>query len=92
MKVRRCRFIASVPPTAGADGDTGAARVLGVILVPSPTNRELDCERGRVVEDASLGKVEAPFREVLGVPEARFLDVAMSIHQSAIEKYRHTSS
>lgn len=41
----------------------------------NPVKRELDCDRGRVVEEAILGRVDTPpFRELLlGVPEARFL-------------------
>lgn len=40
-----------------------------------PLNSELECERGRVVDEANLGKAEGPpFRELLlGAPDARFL-------------------
>lgn len=53
---------------------TFGGREAGIIPLLKPVNIELDCDRGRVVEEASLGSVETPFRELLvGVPDARFL-------------------
>lgn len=53
---------------------TFGGRVAGITPLLKPVNIELDCDRGRVVEEASLGSVETPFRELLlGVPDARFL-------------------
>jgi len=53
---------------------TFGGRAAGITPLLKPVNIELDCDRGRVVEEASLGSVETPFREVLlGVPDARFL-------------------
>ena len=76
--VRRWRFIVIGP--AGAAGATRlGGRDMGTIVLVSS---ELDCERGRVVDDASLGSADAPFREVLlGAPEARFLCETVSICQ-----------
>lgn len=66
VEVRRCRFIETVPPAPP-----------GPVLElprPKPDNSELECERGRVVEEASFGNALVPFRAVpLGVPDARFL-------------------
>ncbi len=79
--VRRWRFIVIGP--AGAAGATRlGGRDMGTIVLVSS---ELDCERGRVVDDASLGSADAPFREVLlGAPEARFLCETVSICQKKV--------
>ena len=72
-EVRLCRLTASVPPAAEADG-AKPVLLLGVIRVPEVRDA-VDADLGRVVEDASLGKLpEPPFREApLGAPDARFL-------------------
>jgi len=64
--------MASVPPVLV---DPSPTRPPGGDRVPaSPDNRELDEERGRVEEEAILGKLELPLRELLlGAPDARFL-------------------
>lgn len=68
---RRCRFMASVPeevptPTRLPAGTRDAASPDSILV-------EVE-ERGRVEDEAILGKVEAPLRvALLGVPEARFL-------------------
>ena len=68
--VRRWRFIVMGPTLLLP----GARVLLGTIPLDNPVRIELDCERGRVVDEASLGRVETPFRELLlGAPEARFL-------------------
>lgn len=70
VEVRRCRFIDTVPPTALDPPEP----VPEVPPRPRPDNSELECDRGRVVEDASFGNVFVPFRAVpLGVPDARLL-------------------
>lgn len=56
-------------PTATLGG-----RVAGITPLVKPVKSEPDWDRGRVVDEASLGRVETPFRELLlGVPDARFL-------------------
>lgn len=61
------------PPPVVGDGPT-PIRVAGLIRVPRPDRRELECERGREVEGASFGVVEVVLREPpVGAPEARFL-------------------
>jgi len=53
---------------------TFGGRAAGITPLLKPVNIELDWDRGRVVEEASLGSAETPFRELLlGVPDARFL-------------------
>jgi len=53
------------------------------IPLGKPVKSELECDLGRVVEDAILGKVDTPFLVVLvGVPDARFL----------LDKGKYTSS
>lgn len=75
VEVRRCRFIETVPPTP-PDEPPG----LGPVPRPKPDNSELECERGRVVEEASLGNAFAPFRAVpLGVPDARLRFLITSV-------------
>lgn len=74
LEVRRCRFIANVPPPAG-DAPI-PARLPSAIREPvRPLVRLLVVlDRGRVDDEANLGKLPAPLRAVpLGVPEARFL-------------------
>jgi hypothetical protein len=69
-EVRRCRFMETVPPTALDE----PPELVPEAPRPKPDNSELECERGRVVEEASFGNAFAPFRAVpLGVPDARFL-------------------
>jgi hypothetical protein len=72
VEVRRCRFIESV---LAAAADTPPRPVLGgPEPLPIPDNKEPECERGRVVDEAILGRVDDPFRELPpGAPEARFL-------------------
>jgi hypothetical protein len=61
----------TVPPTALEDPPGPAPEAPPR---PKPDNSELECERGRVVEEASFGNALAPFRAVpLGVPDARLL-------------------
>jgi len=64
-----------------AAGDALAGRGVGSEPLVSPVSNELECDRGRVADDAaSLGSVDAPFRELLfGVPEARFLFLMTSV-------------
>lgn len=75
VEVRRCLFTESVPIVAGATlnrlfpGDMREpGRPMGMLLVV--------LDRGRVDDEAILGKVEFPFRDVLpvGCPDARFLN------------------
>lgn len=71
VEVRRCRFMASVPAAAVVDPPRPGPG--GPEPLPSP-DKELECERGRVVDEASFGKAFVPFREFpLGAPEALFL-------------------
>lgn len=74
VDVRRWRFIV-IGPSATLGG-----RGAGITPLVNPVNSELDCDRGRVVDEASLGSVDTPpFRELLlGVPEARFLQARVS--------------
>lgn len=63
---------------AGAAGaalaTTFSGRAVGATFLVRPVRSELDCERGRVVDEASLGRVDTPFRALLlGAPDARFL-------------------
>jgi len=72
---RRWRFIVIGPTAAAVMGGRGAVDTTPLVR---PVNSELECERGRVVEEASLGKVETPpFRVLLllGAPDARFLNL-----------------
>lgn len=65
VEVRRCRFMETVPPTPPEPAPEAPR--------PKPDNSELECERGRVVEEASFGNALAPFRAVPLVPDARLL-------------------
>jgi len=50
--------------------------------LPNPPTIEFEWERGRVVDDAILGRAETPFRELLlGVPEARLLRASFRLHR-----------
>lgn len=73
VEVRLCRFIASVPVLE--DGACPPRLLCATRELAPEASEAAEDDRGRVVEDASLGKPpEALFREVLlGVPEARFL-------------------
>lgn len=66
----------------------------GSILRVIPVTTDPDCERGRVVDEAILGRPLVPFRELLvGVPEARFLRITSEYgpHDSG-SIHNHTSS
>jgi hypothetical protein len=76
-------------PTGAAGGAPATAfggRDEGATFLVRPVRSELDCERGRVVDDASLGRVDTPFRALLlGAPDARFLgDMSVNCQQDNI--------
>lgn len=50
----------------------GPARLIEGTALLKPDRSELDWDRGLVVDAAILGRA-APFRELLGAPDARFL-------------------
>lgn len=80
-EVRLCRFIDMPPPPTTPPPPAAACVTLTRVLPAEGTPprvaldcNELDCERGRDVEDAILGRA-VPLRDpLLGLPDARFLD------------------
>jgi hypothetical protein len=89
VEVRRCRFMAMVVPIPPAEL-LGATRPPGDSCDDGNTLLVVDA-RGRVDEEAILGKVELPLREApFGAPEARFLSREISMQPSvmtAVLKY-----
>ena len=72
---------------------TFGGRAAGITPLLNPVKSELDCDRGRVVEEASLGRVETPFRELLlGVPDARFLREKHKYTSGRMQKNRELTS
>lgn len=73
VDIRRCLFRASVP------GEDGPNPTLFAPVIPRPFANPVGTvlvvdARGRVFDDASLGKPAPPLRALpLGAPEARFL-------------------
>jgi hypothetical protein len=66
-----------VPPATATVGAGGAARPVEGDPPPPrlrlADSKELECERGRVGCEASLGKVWLLREDVVGAPEVRFL-------------------
>lgn len=73
VDIRRCLFIAVAP------GEDGPSPTLLTLVIPRPFENPVGTvlvvdARGRVFDDASLGKPVFPLRALpLGAPEARFL-------------------
>jgi len=79
--VRLCRFIAILldtpPPPPPAAACVTLTRAVPVDNAPPLTvldDTELDCDRGRDVEDAILGSAPPLRKPLLELPEARFLE------------------
>lgn len=79
--VRLCRFMAKLlvltpppPPAAACVTLTRGVQTDGAPPLVALDNNELDCERGRDVDDAILGSVVLLREPLLGLPDARFLD------------------
>ena len=59
---------------------------------PSADTKELECDRGRDVDEANLGNPDVPLRELLlGAPDALFLDI-MLVSTGCLRCQQHTSS
>lgn len=76
-------------PAAAATVDV---RPAGSIPLAKPDTIDPDCERGRVVDDAILGRPLVGFRELLlGAPEVRFLQITYECDHM-VQVRNHTSS
>ena len=76
VEVRLCRFMACVTPTVAVV----PSRLPLTPLAPRPNadTKELECDRGRDVDDANFGNPAVPLRELLlGAPDALFLDIIL---------------